>query len=87
MDVEFRRVLSGVGLGNATLSVLSDEHVSNMDIFLHLREEHFERLLPKLTVGEHATLLQLWERKATTSVEVFFSCCNSCGASAPSVGV
>ena len=49
MDVEFRRVLSGAGLGNATFP---DEHVLNMDIFLHLREENFERLLPKLTVGE-----------------------------------
>ena len=32
-----------------------------MDIFIVLKEEHFERLLPKVKVGQHAQLLKLWE--------------------------
>ena len=40
----------------------------SMGVFLSLREE---KLLPKLTAGEHATLLKLWDAKHTsTSGEV-----------------
>ena len=41
----------------------------SMGVFLSLREEE---LLPKLTAGEHATLLKLWDAKHTsTSGEVY----------------
>ena len=51
MDPDFRGILSGVGMGDGTMSVLAEECVLTMDVFLRLREEHFEKLLPKLTVG------------------------------------
>ena len=63
MDPDFRGILSGAGMGDGTMSVLAEECVLTMDVFLRLREEHFEKLLPMLTVGDHACLLQLWETK------------------------
>ena len=71
MDPDFRAVLSGAGLGEGALSTLQDEAVFSIHVFQRLREEHFERLLPKLTVGEHAILLQLWETKGSVSQEVY----------------
>ena len=53
MDPDFRGILSGAGMGDGTMSVLAEECVLTMDVFLCLREEHFEKLLPKLTVGDH----------------------------------
>ena len=68
MDPEFRGFLCGASLGDATLSVLVEE---NVKVFLRLREEHFEKFLLKITVGDHAILLQLWETKANVFCEVF----------------
>ena len=69
-DPDFCAVLSGAGLGEGALSILSDEAVFTMDVFQRLREEHFEKLLPKLTVGDHAILLQLRDTKTSMSQEV-----------------
>ena len=66
-----RKVQSSAGLGEGALSTLQDEAVFSIHVFQRLREEHFERLLPKLTVGEHAILLQLWETKGSVSQEVY----------------
>lgn len=41
--------------------------VLTMSVFVSLREERFEKLLPKLKVGEHATLLKLWDTKLTSA--------------------
>ena len=44
-----------------TKKVLLEEGIVSKTIFLSLREEHFERLLPKLKVGQHALLLKIWD--------------------------
>lgn len=51
------------GIAKSILTLLKEENVSNMTIFVSLREEHFEILLPKLTVGDHAVLLKLWDSR------------------------
>ena len=71
MDPDFCSFLSGAGLGENALSILADEAVVSMDVFQRLREEHFEKLLPKLAVGDHAILLQLWDTKANYSQAVY----------------
>ena len=43
----------------------------NKKVFLRLREEHFEKFLLKIKVGDHAIFLQLWETKANVFCEVF----------------
>ena len=60
------------GIQENSITVLEEESVLSMGVFLSLREEHFEKLLPKLTAGEHATLLKLWDAKhMSTSGEVY----------------
>lgn len=39
-------------------------------VFRVLREDHFEKLLPKLKVGEHAALLRVWENSVMRDTEV-----------------
>ena len=56
------------GVGEAGITVLEEDSVLTTSVFVSLREEHFEKLLPKLNVGEHATLL-----KARSNREVQYS--------------
>ena len=72
MEGNFRRFLSASGIGEDGRAVLEEEGVLTSAIFGSLREEHFEKLLPKLKVGDHATLLKLWDTGpgAGTSREV-----------------
>ena len=65
MDPKFH--LSTTGVGEAGITVLEEESVLNMSVVVSLREEHFEKLLLKLKVGEHATLLKLWDTKLTNA--------------------
>ena len=53
---------SVVGVSRETKQVLVDEGIVSKFIFWSLREEHFERLLSKLKVGQHAILLKIWDR-------------------------
>ena len=53
--------LMNIGIDEGTIEILQEEMVMTMDIFIVLKEEHFERLLPKVKVGQHAQLLKLWE--------------------------
>ena len=39
-------------------------------VFSSLREEHFDKLLPKMKVGEHAALLKLWDTSTLRETEV-----------------
>ena len=52
------------GVSEETKKVLLDEGIVSQSIFSSLREEHFERLLPKLKVGQHALLLRTWDRQS-----------------------
>ncbi|CAI8030351.1 hypothetical protein GBAR_LOCUS17213 [Geodia barretti] len=63
MEPKFRFVLSTCGITDTSITVLEDVNVSSMTVFVSLREEHFEKLLPRLTVGDHAVLLKLWDSK------------------------
>ena len=61
METNFKSYLSKAGLSEAVIAVLEEEVVVTFVIFQSLREEHFERLLPRLKVGQHALLLKIWE--------------------------
>ena len=43
------------------MTVLVDEQIISFAVFNSLREEHFEKLLPRLKVGQHALLYKLWD--------------------------
>ena len=78
MEQKFKSYLSTSGVEPGCLAILEEENILNFTIFTSLREEHFEKLLPLLKVGEHAMLLKLWEtynsttRVAASSREVSF---------------
>lgn len=67
MEPKFRSFLLLSGIGESSIPTLEEESVLTMSVFVSLREEHFEKLLPKLKVGEHATLLKLWDTKLTSA--------------------
>ena len=70
METNFKSYLQSSGVSEAAIAVLEDELVLNMGVFTSLREEHFENLLPKLKVGEHAALLRVFESSAMRDAEV-----------------
>ena len=59
MEKELQKALALSGLLTETVTKLED--VTTMEIFKSLRAEHFTKLLPKLSVGQHALLLTTWE--------------------------
>ena len=61
MERELEELLNLAGAHKDTLSVLEKENVFSLSIFKALRDEHFGRLLPKMTVGQHVLLLNAWE--------------------------
>ena len=60
-------MLRSAGVSEEALQVLEDEEILTLAIFSSLREEHFERLLPKLKLGQHALLLKLWDEGSEVS--------------------
>ena len=62
MDDTLTSVLRAGRICDDTVKVM-EEGVVSLAIFSSLREEHFEKLLPKLRVGQHAMLLRLWDRQ------------------------
>ena len=63
MDDTLTSVLRAGRISDDTVKVMEEEGVVSLAIFSSLWEEHFEKLLPKLRVGQHAMLLRLWDRQ------------------------
>ena len=70
MEAKFRVFLAAAGISDAAISVLEEELILTSVVFGSLREEHFEKLLPKMKVGEHAALLKLWDTSTVRETEV-----------------
>ena len=75
MEANFRSYLRLSEVSEAAIAVLEEELVLNSVVFSCLREEHFERLLPKLRVGDHAALLRIWDKSSVQEAEVHVSWC------------
>ena len=74
MEANFKSYLRLSGVSEAAIAVLEEELVLNSVVFSCLREEHFERLLPKLKVGDHAALLKVWDKSSVQEAEVSCFC-------------
>ena len=61
MEKDLHSTLSLAGVVTDSLIVLEEERVTTLKVFKSLREEHFARLLPKMSVGQHALLVKTWE--------------------------
>ncbi len=60
-------MLESGGIGESTVDVLMNEDILTKRTFTLLHEEHLQRLLPKLTIGQHAIVTFLWQRAAMES--------------------
>ena len=61
MERDLENFLNSTGAHKNTLNVLENENVLFLSIFKALREEHFGRLPPKMSVGQHVLLLKAQE--------------------------
>ena len=60
MDDTFRDFLVSGGIKEETVAYLEEELIISKKTFTFLKEEHFQKLLPKMKV-QHARLLMVWE--------------------------
>ena len=56
MDTALGFLLDTAGVSEHTKKILVDQGIVSRPIFSSLREQHFQRLMPKLTLGQHALL-------------------------------
>ena len=61
METPFSFMLDTAGVSESTKKILVDQGIVTRSIFSSLREEHFQRLTSKFTLGQHALLLKFWE--------------------------
>ena len=45
-----------------SIAVLESEMIVTKEIFFSLGDSHFQHKLPKLKVGQHALLLNIWQK-------------------------
>ena len=67
MDNSLFKDFISEGVTSETIEALVKEEILTVDIFLSLKEQHFTRLLPSLTVGQHALLLKLHSSRVNVS--------------------
>ena len=53
--------LETAGVSEESKTTLVEQGIVSRTVFSSLREEHLERLLPKMTLGQHALLLEAWD--------------------------
>ena len=66
MEVSFRDFLCKEGIKENTLIVLEEEQINTKEVFCLLQSDHFEKLLTKMTLRQHAKLIKIWKNCSTT---------------------
>ena len=61
MDDEFKDLLTQEQIEQCTIKVLEEECILTVETFNLLKMQHLDELLPKIRIGQHAKLLQIWE--------------------------
>ena len=69
MDGSFRQLLKDKGVGDQSITALLREEICDMETFVTLRESHFAKLDERLSLGQHALLLKIWEESVGTKQE------------------
>ena len=68
MDQLFKDDLFEWGINASTMEILEEELIVDWGIFKSLSVVHLEKLLPRLTLGQHALLSQIWENNNTSKL-------------------
>ena len=67
MDNSLFKYFISEGVTAETIEELVKEEIVTTDIFLSLKDQHFTRLLPNLTVGQHALIVKLHSSRLNVS--------------------
>ena len=59
METPFSFMLDTAGVSDSTIKILVDQGIVTRSIFSSLQEEHFQRLMPKLTRGTTCTVAKV----------------------------
>lgn len=62
MDGGFVQLLKSEGVADETIEVLCSEGIVNKRVLSYLHEEHLQKLLDKITIGQHAILTNTWQK-------------------------
>lgn len=63
-------MLKDKGVGDQAIATLLREEICDMETFILLKESHFAKLNERLSLGQHALLLKIWEEGVGKSTEV-----------------
>ena len=67
MDNSLFKYFISEGVTAETIEELVKEEIVTTDIFLSLKDQHLTRLLPNLTVGQHALIVKLHSSRLNVS--------------------
>ena len=62
MEQAFVESLPAKGISGSTLEVLEKEETVSVEVFMLLQEEHLQKLLQNLPIGQHAILTSDWQK-------------------------
>ena len=62
MEQAFVQLLKSEGIVEDTIEVLCSEAIISKQILSLLHEEHLQKLLGKIRIGEHAILTSIWQK-------------------------
>ena len=65
MDQAFLQLLKSERIAEDTIEVLFSEAIISKQILSLLHEEHLQKLLGKIRIGEHAVLTSIWQKLET----------------------
>ena len=65
MDQAFLQLLKSEGIAEDMIEVLFSEAIISKQILSLLHEEHLQKLLGKIRIGEHAILTSIWQKLET----------------------
>ena len=60
MDHKLWNMLMEGGILDTSCNILLNEDISTVETFAALEKEHLNKLVPKLTAGQHTLLMMLW---------------------------
>ena len=72
MERQLAKLLEDGGVNHTTLSVVED--IVSRGIFVALRKEHLGSLQQRVTVGQHACVMKVWEDSCGKYFDIIVKC-------------
>ncbi len=62
MDRGFVQLLKSEGIADDTIQVLCSESIVSKRVLSFLHEEHLQKLLTTIRIGQHAIITNIWQK-------------------------